>query len=295
MGERSDTAAANEFRGHVGQIIRRKIIREEFGNGPLQIRNRVRSRETLEKAPLIDQLEEIVRNELTIDEKTAIVASELARSLREKFKIPGLAIFIFGLAIHGGIKARSLMGIAPEHDFDWGILSDRKIDQRTLDRINNHGINELEDLSRKHGVRQLIGCSKRNPTQIYSTNLKSREAAAQELTKFSSREGDGGGNLNYFYPSFPQEYNVKNRYLILAALTELSRTNRNLWVKITDALIYGWRRLHRLKPSHLIRISGASDHEFAPARDAVLAGQKMITGMEKIILSTGDLEASTQK
>jgi hypothetical protein len=36
--------------------------------------------------------------------------------LRKKFKIPGLAIIILGSAVHGGIKARSLMGIAPARD-----------------------------------------------------------------------------------------------------------------------------------------------------------------------------------
>jgi|CXWL01.1.fsa_nt_gi hypothetical protein len=74
MDERSDTAAANEFRGHVGRVIRRKIIREEFEKDPLQVRDRVRSRESLEKETIVDQLEKVVRNEFTIDEETAVVA-----------------------------------------------------------------------------------------------------------------------------------------------------------------------------------------------------------------------------
>ena len=98
---------------------------------------------------LIDSL---VSNEFTVSNKPALVAADLSRNLRKKFRFVD-SVVLMGSSVHGGAVLRQVVRHEEADDLDWGIIYyGDSVSKEDLESLTEYSKKLIPQLASKRGL-----------------------------------------------------------------------------------------------------------------------------------------------
>jgi hypothetical protein len=205
-------------------------------------------------------LSSLTQNEFTPNHHLWLLSELLLEELIKLKLLPSesqTALIPLGGAVHGGgaLKLAFHLSVIGGEDLDVGLVFDREtLSPAQLDKISNVADQFLQ---RRTGGRMRL-CKEITPASTFNYNLADVEEAKQLLLNWEGLpEGWRYGDhlLLYFYPSLPEEVNLRNTDLLLEALQQISHTHPQRWEELVQNLFTAWGQVHSIKEKHLVRES----------------------------------------
>lgn len=271
---------------------RRSALRGQPAESFGQLREMVRALQEV-SAPR-ELAEKLVFLENVVDQEKIAILRELYERSGAAKEIPGFAIVLVGSGSHGGSEVRKLLHNFAEHDYDYGLLSDRRqdLDQEHRAQLHQSFKQELRAAASDAGVEgagQYQLCKVNNGILWYKENVPDEDAILERLIQAQQNPWMDTGFAFYFQPSYPPERNRRNRELFLRALRRLAQQDREKWNKVVDLLLADWQEHHRLKVKHLMSFSlDDKRRKLLALRVAALSPTIMDEGMARLLRSTGE-------
>jgi len=250
---------------------RRHLIEEELESQQSlsAIKESVRSEENNSETEQL--FNEILTKESILHPESAQIATELQAHLEKKFPDYEIAIILIGSATTGGQRIRKLFlgesesgaededkNHTPDFDFILGINhknsypGEPSIEQGVFDTIDAVTADFLSS-------KGTAICEHYRPGNFAISGLNEQTDVREQSEFITNRVGHDYSLHSvyslFFTPSFPPEFNEKNRRIYLDFLKDLYIKEPDSWNDIVSDLFEEWRNINKLKKKYFSKQS----------------------------------------
>lgn len=271
------------------RLYRRTIIEDGLikGESKSAIIQTVRDRE--EASNLEEVFQQLISQEFYIDIESQEIAAQLSAHLNNLFPDYKIAIILVGSSVHGGKQLKDIFLGNYTSDFDCMLgIEPRRNDVLINQDIINLIDNETELFLKRKNIDL---CENMRPKNFALPPFA--DAQNQRIMLLSSIDEKLAQNVDleviYFYPSFPPEFNKRNRQTVLELLRITYEASPYLWKMQVKRMLREWALTHRIQVKYI------RSEKYGNIKSNMLAKKiksesmfRMLELFEKILLSTGD-------
>lgn len=271
------------------RLQRRSLISTALQAGEVDSNTKQLIRQKENSTNLEETYNALISQEFYIDRETKLVARNLSRFLNRQFPDYEIAVILAGSAIHGGKQLRKIFLGTFTSDFDCilGINPKKKnvvVNQEVLNLIDAATESYLKD-------RKISLCKIMRPKNLALPPFT--DPNNQQITLLNTNDEELIKSLNlelfYFYPSFPPEFNNKNRQNVLKLLKNIYQKSPYLWKITVTRLLRDWAVTHRIQYKYIKNEQGGNNKSTGLAIKIESESKfKMLKHFETLLLSTGD-------